>query len=97
MKQQTYYLIKEENMNNKFLSVSKIFKVGAVIGLLTGIAIMYLLNGILGHASIKEGIIAFLTFEGVALFALMLIFKQLQTVWNISIRYPFPKPSLPKK
>jgi hypothetical protein len=84
-------------MNNKFLSVSKIFKVGAVIGLLTGIAIMYLLNGIFGHASIKEGIIAFLTFEGSALLALLLIFKQLKIIWNLSFAI-YPKTSsLPKK
>ena len=83
-------------MNNKFLSVSKIFKVGVVIGLLTGIAIMYLLNGIFGHASMQEGIIAFLTFEVPALFALTLIFNRLQGIWNVSIRYPIPNPSSSK-
>ena len=76
----------------KFLSVSKIFMSGVIIGLLTGIGVMYLLNGILGHSQMKEAILAFLTFEAVALFALLIVFKRLQNIWNISIRYPIENP-----
>lgn len=79
-------------MKSKFMSVSKIFISGIIIGLLNGIAIMYLLNGILGHASMKEGILAFVSLEAVSMFALSLIFKNLQTIWNVSISYPFSNP-----
>jgi len=77
---------------DKFLPVSKIFLSGAVIGLLNGIGIMYLLNGILGHAGIKEAIMAFISFELVSIVALAMVFKRLKNIWNISIHYPIPKP-----
>ena len=79
-------------MKSQFLSISKIFMSGAVIGLTSGIAVMYLMNGILGHAGMKEAILAFLSFEVVAMFTLLLVFKRLQNVWNISVMYPIPKP-----
>lgn len=84
----------------KYLSVSKVFISGAVIGLTTGIAIMYLMNGILGHSGMKEAILAFLSFEVVSLVALLVVFERLQSIWSISIRYPIEKPLVfdpPKK
>ena len=78
---------------DKFLSISTIFKIGSMFGLLTGIALMYLLNGVLGHASIREGIVAFLILQGLALIGPFLIFKRLQNIWSISVQYPIPRPS----
>ena len=59
---------------------STLLLAGGMIGLLTGIAIMYLLNGILGHASMKEAIIAFSCFEGIALFVAAMVFKKLYLI-----------------
>ena len=70
----------------KYLSVSKIFISALLVGLLTGIAIMYLMNGILGHAGMKEAVLAFLIFELVAVFIMMFIAKRLQPVWNKIVR-----------
>lgn len=70
----------------KYLTVSKIFISASLFGLLTGIAIMYLMNGILGHAGMKEAVLAFLIFELVAVFIMMFIAKRLQPVWNKIVR-----------
>ena len=70
---------------NKHMSVSKIFISGVLIGLLTGIGIMYLINGLLGHAEMKEAILAFLVFEGIAVVGLIKVFKQLKYIWGISL------------
>jgi len=70
----------------KYSTVSKIFISASLFGLLTGIAIMYLMNGILGHAGMKEAVLAFLIFELVAVFIMMFIAKRLQPVWNKIVR-----------
>ncbi len=72
----------------KFMSVKTIFAAGGVIGLLTGIAIMYLMNGILGHASMREGLIAFVIFQGTATITLALIFKRTKVIWNLPVHIP---------
>ena len=70
------------------MTVKNIFWSGLLIGLLTAIAIMYLLNGILGHASMKEGISAFILFQGAAAIGLIRIWKRLNYIWHVSVRFP---------
>jgi len=72
--------------------ISKLFLAASTMGLLTGIAIMYFLNGLLGHASLKEGVIAFAIFQGIAFFIGSMVFTRVRNIWNLTIRYPIPKP-----
>ena len=74
------------------MSISKLFCAGTAIGLLTGIAIMYLMNGVLGHASLTEGAAAFAIFEGIAFFIMGMIFTRVKNIWNLTITYPIPRP-----
>ena len=74
------------------LSVKKIFFTALLVGLMSGIGWMSLLNGILGHADLQRGMLAFVILNGGGSYCFSIIYKRLMNIWNLSISFP-GKPS----
>jgi len=70
------------------LSVKKIFFSALGIGLMSGIGWMSLLNGILGHADLQRGLIAFVILQGLGGYGLAIIYKRLMNIWDLAISFP---------
>ena len=74
------------------MSICKIFYLSVIVGLCNGVASMYLLNGILGHAKMSEAWIAFFTIGGVGVFTLYKLIVKLKPMWTITVQYPISRP-----
>ena len=70
------------------LSVKKIFFSALGIGLISGIGWMALINGILGHADMQRGLIAFVILQGAGAYGLATIYKRLMIIWDLAISFP---------
>jgi len=74
------------------MSICKIFYLSVIVGLCNGVASMYLLNGMLGHAKMSEAWIGFFILSGIGVFTLYKLIVKLRPMWNVTITYPIPKP-----
>lgn len=72
-------------MGNNKITINRIFYISVSIGLLSGVSIMYLLNGILGHMPLVNAVLAFLSFAGICIFALLKLLKILIPIWLLPI------------
>lgn len=68
--------------------VSRIFYLSVIIGLCSGVSVMFVANGMLGYVNLKDSLIAATIMGGIGIYTLNKLRKKIKLAWGNVVSIP---------